>query len=61
MGQNTAKLCDDFVIVGECCHPEDEMRDVAGSHFRDAIVNGQFLNLPIKICKNMFSTCDEHY
>ena len=27
---------------------EDEMRDVAGSHFRDAIVNGQFFEFADK-------------
>lgn len=48
MGAKYCQACDDFVIVGECCHPEDEMRDVAGSHFRDAIVNGRFFEFADK-------------
>ena len=48
MGAKYCQTCNAFVIVGECCHPEDEMRDVAGSHFRDAIVNGQFFEFADK-------------
>ena len=48
MGAKYCQACDDFVIVGECCHSEDEMLDVAGSHFRDAIVNGQFFEFADK-------------
>ena len=48
MGAKYCQTCNAFVIVGECCHPEDEMRDVAGSHFRDTIVNGQFFEFADK-------------
>ena len=48
MGAKYCQACNDFVIVGECCHDEDEMLDVAGSHFRDAIVNGQFFEFADK-------------
>ena len=48
MGAKYCQACNDFVIVGECCHPEGEMRDVAGSDFRDAILNGQFFEFADK-------------
>ena len=48
MGAKYCQVCDDFVIVGECGHSEDSMRDVAGSQFRDAIVNGQFFEFADK-------------
>ena len=48
MGAKYCQACDDFVIVGECRHSEDKMCDVAGSQFRDAIVNGQFFKFADK-------------
>ena len=42
MGAKHCQACDEFVIVGECGHPADKMRDVAGSQFRDSIINGRF-------------------
>ena len=48
MGAKYCQACEEFVIVGECCHSENEMRDVAGSHFRNAIVNGQFFEFADK-------------
>ena len=48
MGAKYCQVCDDFVIVGECEHSEDKMRDVAGSQFRDAIVDGQFFEFADK-------------
>ena len=47
-GAKYCEACHDFVIVGECCHSEDTMLDVAGSQFREAIVNGQFFEFADK-------------
>ena len=47
-GAKYCEACHDFVIVGECCHSEDAMLDVAGSQFRDAIINGQFFEFADK-------------
>ena len=48
MGAKYCQACDDFVIVGECCHPEDEMHDVAGSNFREAIISGRYFEFADK-------------
>ena len=41
-------LLNDMKLGGVICHSEDKMRDVAGSHFREAIVNGQFFEFADK-------------
>ena len=48
MGAKYCQACDDFVIVGECCHDEDEMHDVAGSNFREAIISGRYFEFADK-------------
>mgnify|MGYP001476380053 CR=1 FL=1 len=44
MGAKYCKACDDFVIGVECGHDVGQMHDVAGSKFREAIINGQLFD-----------------
>lgn len=48
MGAKFCKVCDSFVIVGECGHAAEKMCDVSGSQFRKAIVDGKFFEFANK-------------
>ncbi len=44
LGAKLCLACDGFVINGECNHAADQLRDVSGSQFREAISKGNFFD-----------------